>query len=123
MAAPTWRSRAAASPSTRSATSRRSTRERAVFAIKPSGVAYDVLTAGDMVVIDLDAKVVEGTLRPSSDTKTHAALYQAFRGHRRDRSHALDLCDGLGAGLHADPDLRHDPCGPPRGGRSLHGAS
>jgi len=51
---------------------------RAVFAIKPSGVAYDVLTAADMVVIDLDAKVVEGSLRPSSDTKTHAALYKAF---------------------------------------------
>jgi L-ribulose-5-phosphate 4-epimerase len=54
--------------------------QRAVFAIKPSGVAYDVLTAGDMVVIDLDAKVVEGSLRPSSDTKTHAALYKGFPG-------------------------------------------
>ena len=54
--------------------------QRAVFAIKPSGVAYDRLTAADMVVVDLDAKVVEGTLRPSSDTKTHAALYRAFQG-------------------------------------------
>jgi L-ribulose-5-phosphate 4-epimerase len=54
--------------------------ERAVFAIKPSGVDYDKLTAADMVVVDLDAKVVEGTLRPSSDTKTHAALYRAFQG-------------------------------------------
>jgi L-ribulose-5-phosphate 4-epimerase len=53
---------------------------RAVFAIKPSGVAYESLTAADMVVVDLDAKVVEGTLRPSSDTKTHAALYRAFPG-------------------------------------------
>jgi L-ribulose-5-phosphate 4-epimerase len=53
---------------------------RAVFAIKPSGVAYDTLTAADMVVVDLDAKVVEGALRPSSDTKTHAALYRAFQG-------------------------------------------
>jgi len=53
---------------------------RAVFAIKPSGVAYDVLTAADMVVIDLDGGVVEGSLRPSSDTKTHAALYKAFQG-------------------------------------------
>jgi L-ribulose-5-phosphate 4-epimerase len=51
---------------------------RAVFAIKPSGVAYENLTAADIVVVDLDAKVVEGTLRPSSDTKTHAALYRAF---------------------------------------------
>ena len=54
--------------------------ERAVFAIKPSGVAYESLTAADMVVVDLDARVVEGSLRPSSDTKTHAALYRAFRG-------------------------------------------
>jgi len=54
--------------------------ERAVFAIKPSGVAYESLAAADMIVVDLDAKVVEGTLRPSSDTKTHAALYRAFPG-------------------------------------------
>jgi L-ribulose-5-phosphate 4-epimerase len=53
---------------------------RAVFAIKPSGVAYESLTAADIVVVDLDAKVVEGALRPSSDTKTHAALYKAFPG-------------------------------------------
>jgi len=53
--------------------------DRAVFAIKPSGVSYDALTAADIVVVDLDAKVVEGTLRPSSDTKTHAALYRSFQ--------------------------------------------
>jgi len=53
--------------------------ERAVFAIKPSGVDYENLTAADMVVVDLDAKVIEGTLRPSSDTRTHAALYRAFK--------------------------------------------
>jgi L-ribulose-5-phosphate 4-epimerase len=53
---------------------------RAIFAIKPSGVVYESLTAADMVVVDLDAKVVEGTLRPSSDTKTHAALYRSFPG-------------------------------------------
>jgi L-ribulose-5-phosphate 4-epimerase len=54
--------------------------ERAVFAIKPSGVAYESLVADDMVVVDLDGKVLEGGLRPSSDTKTHAALYRAFQG-------------------------------------------
>jgi L-ribulose-5-phosphate 4-epimerase len=54
--------------------------KRAVFAIKPSGVAYDDLTAADMVIVDLDSKVVEGKLRPSSDTKTHAALYRAWKG-------------------------------------------
>jgi L-ribulose-5-phosphate 4-epimerase len=54
--------------------------ERALFAIKPSGVPYERLSAADMVVVDLDAKVIEGSLRPSSDTKTHAALYRAFPG-------------------------------------------
>jgi len=53
---------------------------RAVFAIKPSGVAYESLTVADIVVVDLDAKLVAGSLRPSSDTKTHAALYRAFSG-------------------------------------------
>jgi L-ribulose-5-phosphate 4-epimerase len=54
--------------------------ERGVFAIKPSGVPYEKLTAADMVVLDLQCKTVEGTLRPSSDTKTHAALYQTWKG-------------------------------------------
>src|SRR3954466_829013 len=53
---------------------------RAVFAIKPSGVAYEGLTAAAMGVVDLDGKVVEGSLRPSSDTRTHAALYRHFQG-------------------------------------------
>ena len=55
---------------------------RAVFAIKPSGVPYDKLTSADMVVLDVDANMVEGHLRPSSDSKTHAALYRAdaFKG-------------------------------------------
>ncbi len=51
-------------------------REQGVFAIKPSGVKYELLQVEDMVVCDLDAKVVEGTMRPSSDTKTHAVLYK-----------------------------------------------
>ena len=54
--------------------------ERGVFAIKPSGVAYETLTAADMVVVTVDANIIEGHLRPSSDTKTHAALYRAFPG-------------------------------------------
>jgi len=52
---------------------------RGVFAIKPSGVPYESLAPADMVVVDLQGNVVEGTLRPSSDTKTHAALYAASR--------------------------------------------
>ena len=51
-------------------------RALAVFAIKPSGVPYDELTPAKMVIVDFDANIVEGTLRPSSDTKTHAVLYK-----------------------------------------------
>jgi len=50
----------------------------AVFAIKPSGVPYPELTRDIMVVIDLDGKVVEGSLNPSSDTPTHRVLYREF---------------------------------------------
>lgn len=51
-------------------------RENCVFAIKPSGVAYAVLKPEDMVVLDFDNNIIEGTMRPSSDTKTHAYLYK-----------------------------------------------
>ena len=53
-------------------------RERGVFAIKPSGVPYEELTPYDIVICDYDANVVEGKLRPSSDTKTHALLYKTW---------------------------------------------
>jgi L-ribulose-5-phosphate 4-epimerase len=53
-----------------------------VFAIKPSGLEYSELGPGSMVVVDLEGKVVEGSLRPSSDTKTHLVLYRAFEGVR-----------------------------------------
>jgi L-ribulose-5-phosphate 4-epimerase len=49
-----------------------------VFAIKPSGVDYAVLTADMIVVVDFEGKVVEGQLHPSSDTPTHAVLYKNF---------------------------------------------
>ena len=55
-------------------------RDRGVLAIKPSGVAYEQLTADDIVVVDLDGNVVDGRLRPSSDTPTHVALYAALPG-------------------------------------------
>jgi L-ribulose-5-phosphate 4-epimerase len=51
---------------------------RAVFAIKPSGVAYDELEASALVVVDLEGKIVEGSLNPSSDTETHRVLYREF---------------------------------------------
>ncbi|GHV88676.1 L-ribulose-5-phosphate 4-epimerase [Spirochaetia bacterium] len=56
--------------------------ERKVFAIKPSGVEYDKLTPASMVVIDLEGRVIEGNLKPSSDTATHRILYQQFPGIR-----------------------------------------
>lgn len=51
-----------------------------VFAIKPSGVAYDQLKVDDMVIVDLENQIVEGTMNPSSDTKTHTVLYRNFKG-------------------------------------------
>lgn len=53
-------------------------REKGLIVIKPSGVEYDVMTAEDMVVVDLDGNVVDGNLNPSSDTATHIELYKAF---------------------------------------------
>jgi len=53
--------------------------DKGVFAIKPSGVAYDELRPDMMVLVDLDGKIVEGRLKPSSDTKTHQVLYREFK--------------------------------------------
>ena len=53
-------------------------RQAGVFAIKPSGIVYEALAPKDIVIVDLDGKVVDGTLRPSSDTNTHLELYKAF---------------------------------------------
>ena len=53
-------------------------REKGLVVIKPSGVEYDELTPAQLVVLDLDGHIVEGSLNPSSDTKTHLELYKAF---------------------------------------------
>jgi L-ribulose-5-phosphate 4-epimerase len=53
-------------------------RSLGVFAIKPSGVAYEDLTPAKMVIVDFDGNTVEGNLRPSSDTQTHAVLYKQW---------------------------------------------
>jgi L-ribulose-5-phosphate 4-epimerase len=69
-------------------------RANGVVAIKPSGVAYEKLTADDIVIVDLENNIVEGKLRPSSDTKTHTYLYRHFesiggvtqlRGRKRNK--------------------------------------
>ncbi|MCC0680002.1 MULTISPECIES: L-ribulose-5-phosphate 4-epimerase [unclassified Clostridioides] len=53
-------------------------REKGLVVIKPSGVEYDKMTVEDMVVVDLDGNIVDGRLRPSSDTPTHLVLYKEF---------------------------------------------
>ena len=55
-------------------------RIKKVFAIKPSGVPYEELSTEKMVIVDFEANIVEGLLRPSSDTKTHAVLYKYWEG-------------------------------------------
>ncbi|MGS2761496.1 L-ribulose-5-phosphate 4-epimerase [Sinomicrobium sp. M5D2P9] len=53
-------------------------RDKKVFAIKPSGVPYADLSPEDMVIVDFDNNIIEGKMRPSSDTKTHAYLYKIW---------------------------------------------
>ncbi len=53
-------------------------RTKGVVAIKPSGVSYDQMKPEDIVIVDMENNIVEGTMRPSSDTKTHTHLYRAF---------------------------------------------
>ena len=53
-------------------------KESGLFAIKPSGVEYEDLTPESLVILDLEGNIVEGNLKPSSDTKTHIELYRAF---------------------------------------------
>ena len=53
-------------------------RAKGVIAIKPSGVSYEVMTPDDIVIVDLENNIVEGKMRPSSDTKTHTHLYRHF---------------------------------------------
>ena len=55
-------------------------RDRGIVLIKPSGVDYDTLKPEDLVALDLDGKIVEGKLNPSSDTPTHLELYRQFKG-------------------------------------------
>jgi L-ribulose-5-phosphate 4-epimerase len=55
-------------------------RDAGLVAIKPSGVAYDAMTAADLAIVDLDGNLVQGDRQPSTDTATHLALYRAFAG-------------------------------------------
>jgi len=55
-------------------------RAQGIVAIKPSGVPYETMRASDIVLVDLDGAILDGTLRPSSDLATHLVLYRAFAG-------------------------------------------
>jgi L-ribulose-5-phosphate 4-epimerase len=92
-----------------------------VFAIKPSGVDYDALSPENMVIVDLNGNVVEGNLRPSSDTETHRILYRDFDGIAGvTHTHSPYACGWAQAArpvpvfgtTHADYTQREIPCTP-----------
>lgn len=105
-------------------------RSAGVFAIKPSGVPYDELTPDKMVIVDFDSNVVEGTLRPSSDTKTHAVLYREWEGiggivHTHSTyatawAQALRDIPIFGT-THADHNTVDIPCAPPMADAMIEG--
>ena len=105
-------------------------RSEGVFAIKPSGVPYEDLSADKMVIVDFDGKTVEGSLRPSSDTKTHAVLYKHCEGiggvcHTHStyatawaQSHRDIPIFGT---THADHNTVDIPCAPPMSDEMIQG--
>ena len=104
--------------------------EAGVFAIKPSGVAYEKLTPEKMVVVDFEGKVVKGDLKPSSDTKTHAVLYRHCPNmvsivHTHSTyatAWAQSLRDIPNYGTtHADHIVSDIPCAPPMDDRMIMG--
>jgi L-ribulose-5-phosphate 4-epimerase len=105
-------------------------RERGVFAIKPSGVPYATLKPEDIVIVDFDNNIVEGTKRPSSDTKTHALLFKEWPSiggivHTHSTyatawaQAQLDI-PILGT-THADHLTVDVPCAPPMGDELIQG--
>jgi L-ribulose-5-phosphate 4-epimerase len=104
--------------------------EKKVFAIKPSGVPYDDLTPEKMVIADFDGKTIEGSLRPSSDTKTHAVLYKYWNKicaivHTHSvyaTSWAQSLRDiPIYGTTHADHNTVDIPCAPPMSDQMIDG--
>ncbi len=97
-------------------------RDNGVFAIKPSGVPYEKLKPSDMVVLDYNNTVVEGDLRPSSDTKTHSYLYKNWENIGGvAHTHAMYSVSWAQAQrdipifgtTHADHLTQDIPCAPP----------
>jgi len=92
--------------------------EHGVFAIKPSGVAYDDLAAENMVIVNFNGQVLEGNLRPSSDTPTHAVLYREFTGlggivHTHSRYATAWAQARRGIPIYGTTHADHLPCSVP----------
>ena len=105
-------------------------RSLGVFAIKPSGVPYEDLSPENMVIVDFDGKTVEGDLRPSSDTQTHAVLYKhwpAIGGIVHTHStYATAWAQSLRSipifgTTHADHNTVDIPCAPPMSDEMIKG--
>ncbi len=101
-----------------------------VFAIKPSGVPYEELTPAKMVIVDFDGKTVEGNLRPSSDTKTHAVLYKHWNNiNGIAHTHSTYATAWAQAQVdipifgttHADHNTVDIPCAPPMDDEMIQG--
>ena len=101
-----------------------------VFAIKPSGVPYADLSPDKMVIIDFDGNIAEGSLRPSSDTKTHAVLYKHWNGiggivHTHS-TYATAWAQAqrdipIFGTTHADHNTADIPCAPPMNDEMIKG--
>jgi len=104
-------------------------REAGMFAIKPSGVAYDKLRPEDIVVLDFDGNLVEGALRPSSDAPTHAICLRemAIGGMVHTHSTYATAFAQAGRGIdcmgttHADTFFGQVPCAPPLTDAQING--
>jgi L-ribulose-5-phosphate 4-epimerase len=104
--------------------------EAGVFAIKPSGVQYDELSPEKMVIVDFKGNVIEGKMRPSSDTKTHAVLYRhcskmvaiVHTHSTYATAWAQSLRDIPNYGTtHADHSIADIPCAPPMDDKMIMG--
>lgn len=105
-------------------------RSLGVFAIKPSGVPYEELNPEKMVIVDFDGNIVEGDMRPSSDTKTHAVLYKHWQKiggivHTHSTyatAWAQSLRDiPIFGTTHADHNTVDIPCAPPMADEMIKG--
>ncbi|TAN11851.1 MAG: L-ribulose-5-phosphate 4-epimerase [Chitinophagaceae bacterium] len=105
-------------------------RDLGVFAIKPSGMPYEELSPDKMVIVDFDGKTVEGALRPSSDTKTHAVLYKQWNTiggicHTHS-TYATAWAQAqrdipIYGTTHADHNTADIPCAPPMSDEMIQG--